>query len=338
MIITIIAGCGGDGGGGGSANGMTNAEFIRKVSTADNNLNTARYTLVMDMKAAATESFGESMDMDIIMDTSGAIDYTGQKMLMDIDMSMATEMMGMDMDIDMGMVMYVMEDVMYMKTEEMMGMPAQWTKMAIPQQEDFWVSQDMISQQTQLLEASDLKISDGGRVNGIDCYKVEMTPDMLTLYEAMMGQPGMTQGMGSGLPEDINIVDLMDMIRDFSVTQWYAKDTFYPVKADMYMEMVLTSRNAAAILGDDADMFSGEMEMIIDMTLGFTDHNKPVTIELPAEASSAIDMSGMIDMGSDWSSDFSGDFDEWSEAWGGDMVDDGGVGWSGDWSGDWDWE
>ena len=52
----------------------------------------------------------------------------------------------------------------------------------------------------------------------------------------MMQQPGMST---EGLPEGMTMADLMDMIEKIEVTQWYAKDTFFPIKADMKMIRII---------------------------------------------------------------------------------------------------
>ncbi len=275
-----------DGGNGGIAN-ISQAELVEKVLAANENATTCKFDMDMTMKMDG-ESMGQSFGMDISMDGDGIIDNTNEEMKMDMNMSMDMDMgfMG-DMDTNMDMEMYYIDNTMYSKMSGIEGVPAQWTKMEMP---GTWESQDMVSQQTELLEAAELSISDGGKVNGASCYKVKMTPDMAKLYDIMLQQPGLGGGLGAGdLPEDMDMSELMDIIKDFSVVQWYAKDTFYPMKAEMEMNMVISPEE----MGMPEE--EGTMEMDMAMTMNFKDYDKSVSINLPDEAKGAMDMTGIMD-------------------------------------------
>lgn len=292
IVLAGIIGCGGgddgDGGGGGSAD-ISPDVLVRTVTAAEEEIQTVSFNMEMTMKASG-EGMGESFSMDMDADGSGRMDYAAEKMQMDMNMDMGMDMGQMgDMDMEMDMEIYLIGDTMYMKSSEVMGMPEQWVKMESP---GTWDQQDMVAQQTELLENADMTITDGGKVNGVRCYKVDIKPDMETFYEAMMQQPGLNEGMGgSGLPEDMDPSELSEMIEDFSVVQWYAKDTFYPMKVEMVMDMVITSEMMGEMAG------GGEMDMDMAISMNFKDYNQPVSIELPAEAQGAMDMDDMPGMG-----------------------------------------
>ncbi len=287
-LVVGIAGCGGDDGGGGSAN-ITGDELMENVLLADADVETVKFDMDMIMKMDG-DMMGQSYGMDMSMNGEGVMDNVEKKMKMEMDMSMDMDMGGMgDMDMDMDMEMYLIGDTMYMKMSEMMGMPEQWMKMDAG---NTWEDQDMVAQQTDLLEHADLSISNGGKVNGEDTYKVVIVPkDLRSLYESMGSSLGMTEGLGTGLPSDIDMDEFEDMIKDFSVTQWYAKDTYFPMKAEMDITMVMTS-DAAGMEG-----MGGDMNMEMEMTINFKDYNKSVSIELPNDARNAPDMGGLMDMG-----------------------------------------
>ncbi|MFO8102270.1 MAG: DUF6612 family protein [Dehalococcoidia bacterium] len=288
VLLIGIAGCGDDDGNG-SADDITQAELIENAVAADDDIETARFDMQMSMDMSG-KSMGQEISMDMIMAGNGAMDNLNQKMKMDMHMDIGADMGQLgDMEMEMDMETYLIDDVMYMKMGEMMGMPEGWMKMEVP---GSWDEQDMIAQQIDLLESAELEISDGGKVNGESCYKVKMTPDMRELFESVMSQPGMGGEMGVGtLPEDMDISEFADMVKDFSVTQWYAKDTFFPMKAEIEMNMVMTAADMGMAGGD------GSMDMDMSMTMNFKDYNKSVSIELPAEAEGAMDMSESMDMG-----------------------------------------
>ena len=282
-LVIPLASCGNDDGS--SDVEISEANLIEKAVSAIENIETCQFTMQMNMDMTGKGN-GESFDMQMTYDGTGTMDNLNQQMKMDMNMNMDMDMLGMDMDQEMDMEIYYIDDMMYtMTSNEMMG--TEWLKSPLP--EGSWESQDMASQQTELLDAASLEILDGGVVNGVNCYKVEIIPNMLNLYEAMMQQPGMST---EGLPEDMNIADLVDMIKKVNVTQWYAKDTFFPMKADMSMTMVMTPEN----MGDE---MMGDMEMEMDMTMNieFSDYNEPVSIELPPDAKNAVEMDMDMDMG-----------------------------------------
>ncbi len=291
MLSIGLFGCGdgGDGNGNGGSGKISDTEMIEKAIAASDDAETYKFDMNMAMEMSG-ESMGENFSMDMTIDGDGMVDSVNQEMQMDMDVSMKMDMGTMgDMDVDAEMATYIVDNVMYMKTGEMMGMPEQWMKMEMPL--GTWESQDMVSQQTELLESAELEISDGGNVNGASCYKVKMTPDMLELFNSLMSQPGMGEGLGvDPLPEGMDASELADMIKDFSVTQWYAKDTFFPMKAEIEMEMVITAEDMG-VPGEE-----GSMDMNISMTMNFKDYNKSVSIKLPSEANEAMDM---MDMGGD---------------------------------------
>lgn len=328
MVVVLFVGflgCGGDddGGGGGSAD-IGDDELVQKVIAAENDFETVSFTMDMDMSMDG-EGMGESFSMAVNMSGDGAMDNANQKMKMEMDMSIKMDMgfMG-DMDFDTDMEMYIIGDVSYTKTGEIMGMPAQWIKMEMP---GTWEQRDMVSQQTDLLEAAKLNISDGGKVNGVSTYKVEMTPSMRDLYNILMSQQGISEGVGAGsLPSDMEMEEIADMIKDFSVVQWYDKDTYFPMKAELSMTMEMTDDMMGMGGG------SGEMDMDMSMTINFKDYNESVSISLPSDAKNATDMSDMMDFGGDWDSDWDMDDFEFDEDDLEDMFGD--MDWDDE---DWDW-
>ncbi len=260
---------------------VTNEGIIDKIIAATRKVQSCKFDVDMKMRMSGT-SDGESLDMDATMIQIGAMDKANQKMRIDMDTNVDMSSIGA---IEASIEIYIIGDTTYMKTGEMFGTPAQWTKAETP---GMWDTQDIIARQTDLLDVTSLQVSDGGIVNGVNCYRVEMEPDLMTLLKSVMQQPGMGESLSAGgLPDDMDISLLSNLVQDFSATQWYSKDTHFPVKSEIEVQMAV-SELMMSMMGE-----SGEMAIDINMTTNFSDYNKPVSIELPAEARGAIDTMDM---------------------------------------------
>jgi hypothetical protein len=92
-------------------------------------------------------------------------------------------------------------------------------------------------------------------------------------------------GAEGGLPPDL---DLEEVIADFSVMQWIAKDTYFTRKTTVNLLMVFTPES----LGLTPEPYSSFVPTA-DMAITIIMHhiNQPVTIELPPEAADAEEMS-----------------------------------------------
>jgi len=167
--------------------------------------------------------------------------------------------------------MYLVGDWMYMKME-MPGLPPEimgtWFKMQMTDVElgDLWEQQNIAGQQFDLLaDFTDVELLGTEMVNGVECYKLQVTPDIETLWAWAQMQEGM-EGLDPGLdPEEV--------ITDFSYVLWVAKDTYFTVKTVVEMTMTVEGES-----------------MGMAVTVLVFDINEPVTIELPPEAEAAEEL------------------------------------------------
>ncbi len=201
------------------------------------------------------------------MDMNGAFDFANEKMHMDMQMTMSTPPETVQMSIEM----YLVGDWMYMKME-MPGLPPEimgtWFKVRMSELEleDLWEQQDIAGQQFDLLVGfSEVEFLGTEMVNGVECYKLQVTPDIETLWAWAQIQEG-TEGLDPGLdPEEV--------ITDFSYVLWVAKDTYFTVKTVVEMTMTVEGES-----------------MGMAVTVLVFDINEPVTIELPPEAEAAEEL------------------------------------------------
>lgn len=225
VISTMsIAGCGIS-----SIDGMTGEQLLDNVLTADSNL----YTFKM-----YTTSEMEMMGISMTIDGYGACDRNAQEMYMVLE--------------DAGKI-YIVDDWMYM---EIAGMG--WIKMEL--EEGTWEQEDVTAQQLLVLENYiEVKILGREQINGVDCYKIEVVPDLQALWDWAMEQ----EDIGD-LGYDI---DLDELFEEFNITVWLATDTYFMVQSRMDMTMQFLGR--------------------VSETITCYDFNEPVDIILPLAAADA---------------------------------------------------
>jgi hypothetical protein len=230
--------------------------------------------LTMDMSG---EMEGESIDYNISFSSEGAVDFVLEKIKMLMDMSMSMSMSGAGMDegsYTMTLEMYLIDGMAYVNTD-MLGIDSGWTKESASMDE--WNEVDFAMSQMELLELAELDVTGVEKVNGVECYVVQVTPDLANLWQVAMQQADIT---GTGMFELPASVDLEQIIQDFSVKQWYAKDTYYMVKSAMDFSMYITPE----LVGEEGE---GEVSASVNLGMNAYDYDEPVSIVLPEEAREA---------------------------------------------------
>lgn len=253
-------------------------EIIDGVFELLDDISTYQFDMDMVMEAAG-EAEGEAFEMTMTMGFSGALDLENRQMRADITMSMVVP--GED-EMEMGMDIYIIDDMGYMMTD-MLEMEPTWMKSEISEADWEEVSEGMrlAESQIELLQGAQVEVIGSETVKGIDCYVLQLTPDMGQLWQTVMQQ---MQVAGEEILPEVDEIFLEEVFRSFSVKQWVAKDTYFITKAEIDMIMELTPE----ALGFPEE--EGEMTMNIAMTLLAYDYNEPVSIELPTEAEEALDV------------------------------------------------
>ncbi|MBM3133043.1 MAG: hypothetical protein FJZ95_08440 [Chloroflexi bacterium] len=280
ILILGVFGCGGDDGGTtGEDKGapITKESFLQRVSEQSTGLETCEFIMDMTMNMDGWDGEEEqAITAKMSANLTGAMDLPAKemKMVMAITMELPEEMQEPDMPSSVELEMYMMEDTIYMNMGEILG---GWLKMGIPesQWEMAWDEQDWLNQQTDLLlKAYNVELIGEKTVNGVECYEVTMEPDMKQVFD-IFGQQ-----MGDFMPEGTDpseFDDALDMFKSISIRQWYDKETFFPVRAEMSMS-----------LEDEGEEVN--MDMTMEMNMKYTNINKSVSIKLPDEAEDAVDM------------------------------------------------
>jgi hypothetical protein len=231
------------------------------ILKAMNNASAAMNTYQSKMQTSMSMSFlGTTMKLD--MSTSAVADVPGKKLFM--DNTIVTTGAGAT---SMTQQMYIINDTLYMKINSAeSGLdPNTWYKELMPaaDQQAMWTSQDVGDQFQILLDAAVLQVVGTETVNGVQCYKLKITPniDKFMAYLA---------ASGSDLA-DMGIANPAQAFKQLDVTFWVDKSSYIPAKMDM-------------AIGIDAQ----GMNITMTMAMTFEKVNQPVDITLPPAALAAV--------------------------------------------------
>ncbi|HEY87022.1 MAG TPA: outer membrane lipoprotein-sorting protein [Dehalococcoidia bacterium] len=248
-------------------------EIVSYAVDSLDDIKTSQFEMNMTM-AMAGEAEGETFEATMVMDFNGTLDLENGRMGMDITMNVATP--GED-KIEMAVATYLLDDFVYM----MMDLPEvgpMWMKLEMP--EVAWEEMNQVESQIGLLEASQVKIIGSETIDGIDCYVLQLTPDMEQLWQVVMQQAEVAGEEIVDIPGEF----LEEVFRSSSVKQWIAKDTYFLTKAQIDMVAELTPE----ALGSPQEEGLVTMEIALDLL--FYNYNQSVSIVLPPEAVEAIEV------------------------------------------------
>ncbi len=251
-----------------------------KAVTAMGEVKTYQFDMDTTMEMACTED-EKAIEMSISSNGSGVVDDVNQKMKMDMTMSMTLpEEAGMPGSMEMEQEMYFIENMIYMKMSGGQIPPevSQWMKMPMP--EGTWDTQNQIEMNKELLESAEVKQLGDEKVNGVNCYVLEVKPDMDKLWEVMSQQKSL-----GGILEGIE-VSPKDVIKEMNLKYWIAKDTSLPAKVSGGMVTVMNSED----LNLPAEEGEFEVTMNTDYDVSYSSYGESVSIELPPEAKEAIEI------------------------------------------------
>jgi hypothetical protein len=245
----------------------------------DSQQNVETYQLDMDMDMDATvEAEGETFEMNMGIDCTGTMDVTNAEMKMVMDINMMMPDVG---EIEMAEAVYLVDDMMYIGVDMPVSMGGSaWMKSQIPG--DMIEGMNQVESLTALVETAEITVLGSEKVNGVDCYAVEVIPDADQLWELVSQQLQLT-GDELEIPDTAGDV-IRNMYDNISVTYYIDKDTYFLVRSSFDMSLEMTPED----LGYPEE--EGLMIMDIMMDMLMFDYNLPVSIELPPEAEDAIEM------------------------------------------------
>ena len=246
---------------------LSPAEIADQAHEAAQGIQTCQgvMTFIMHMEA---EQEGETLDFEIRYNSQFAIDDFAEQMEMIMDMSVWSQG---EFEGIMTMEMYLLGDTLYSKTE-LPGAPVVWQQEEVSP--DYWESVQFIEEQMSALEGAEINFVGMEKINGVNCYVLDILPTEEAFLEAIWGQQQLSQQLGEEIDLFTTMLSgLFFKSMDISMQQWIDEDTFLLKKADMAMELDLSA------LG---------LLMEIDLDLYIHTYDEPISIELPAGAEQGI--------------------------------------------------
>lgn len=254
--------------------------IVDSVIESLDDIRTYQFDVDMTMNVTS-ESEDEAIEATKVMGFSGALDLENKQMRMDITMNTAgtggEEPEAERVYLEVYFEVYLVADMVYMMMEVPEEGP-QWMKLEIP--EGYWEQISQTQAQVELLRTARVEMIGSENVGGVNCYVLQLTPDMEQLWQLTMQQQGV---IGGEMP-DIAEEHLQEIFRSFSVKQWVAKDTYLLTKAEIDMVMELTPE----AMGYPEE--EGVVTMDITMTFLAYNYNQPISIALPEEAEEAMEV------------------------------------------------
>jgi hypothetical protein len=237
-------------------------EVRAKVVEAIGNIATYSFAMTLD-----TNLSGQSVkSISQLSEIKGSMDKVNKKMLLSMTLTQQTED-SQSKGAQSTAEIYVEGDDMWVKSSGLGTSPQGWHEQAASA--GLWQEQDIISQQEKLLKTSEIRLSGIEKVRDSDCYLLEISPDIESIWETIKQQIGAGQ-----LPQG---VDPQKMFQEVSMKTWIARDTFLPLRVQEAMTLTINSRD----LGVQAPAGTSSVTMKINLDLTASDYNQPISIERP---------------------------------------------------------
>jgi len=250
-------------------------EIVERAIKAIDEARTYHFDVDTTMSTTA-EVEGEEFEAATKVKSSGVLDH--EKIQMEMNNAINMEVPGED-EVAMEMELYIFGGMAYMMIDKP-GIGSTWMKgKALA---PGWIGMSQIEYQVELLNTAKVKVIGSETVGGVDCYVLQVTPNIeqniQLLWALAMQQTYVLEVMEVWQRPSAFGASPREMLRDYSVKQWIAKDTYFIVKAEIDIEI-------------DMVMIGGrEVKQDIATGLLYDSYNQPVSIELPDEAENAIEM------------------------------------------------
>lgn len=254
--------------------------IVEKTLDASQEVKTCTFDMSMKMNTIIA-SADSSKVMKIKLDGVFDIDNVAKKMKAIIDVVM--EEVGVDVE-QATLELYVLDNKQYIKLDQP-GIPSHWQVKDLSA--GTWESMHYWEHHVDLLQKSEIELLGTEKVNNIDCYAVQLSPDMAEFLKMMLAEQQLGQQFSE---EEIDIVttmlsSLFVRFTDISAKEWIDKDTHLPRKTEMIMDIYI-SPDEFMELG--LIVLAGyEFTLGTNINLVVESYNEPLSIVLPPEAQEA---------------------------------------------------
>ncbi len=164
---------------------------------------------------------------------------------------------------------YLQNDTIYMK------MDGNWTQLKMDMPE-VWAEQDMAGQQIEILNHSEITLLGSEKIDGRDCYKIRVAPEMQSFSTIVSQQTGSLLGT-------MNLGELFNN-SSMDLIYWIDKESFLLARMEQTATFDLTPESLRL---EATGPQSQRINMVAKSIMNYRDYNEPVEIMLPAEAKEA---------------------------------------------------
>jgi hypothetical protein len=291
LILTLIlVGC--------SYDSPATQDIVTKSQAAGDVLNSYQFDFNLDMALTVTgNTSADSKVLSASSSGSSALDVQNKNshLLMNIDAGLPDQGR-----MQIPLEYYVTGGWMYVRISiPLVG--EHWYKM--PAAEPQWESQQPVSQLLDFLKNA-VTVNQTGteKVNDMDCFVLSFNPDLKQISAWLTSLAGsLDLPEQSPLPSPAPDIDLSKFIRQLSIQEWIAKDTYLIAQAKINMDISVNAADLQDYLplfaGAQADLSASETDfsgltLNLAASMSYHDYNQPVTITLPAAAQNAEEIGG----------------------------------------------
>ena len=268
LIVAVFAGCIGE--------KKTSAEEIMLATTdVVSDLDTYRYLITMDQAVKFSNLTGMEIAEGEKMSLSwaGAINLTGKSTMENSTITLKS--LGGNQSVEKQRETYHQDDMIYQKLGE------NWTRLQQPYPKYGVERANQAKHLVEMLNRSEMEVVGSDKVDGVDCYRLEVHPDDDTGYGIMVGQIGSVDFRFLFM---INLTELFINGSEMDWTVWIAEDTYLPVRSQINTKYMATADMMAVSPGDLGDL---RLDFETDEVRRFYDYNVPLVIAPPGEAMNA---------------------------------------------------
>jgi superkiller protein 3 len=251
-------------------------ELMDMLINSANSLNSYSFTMNATQNisiANQTMNITKTANFEIGSSNDGAVNLTAQ--------SIRLSNIG-SMNIDGNKSVTSPESKTYFINETIyMGLDKNWTLIKLQNTSQPWGQDHMAQHQVELLNRSTMKISELEKIDGQDCYRVEIIPNIESYTELVSEQ------MGTSLP--LKYLNFTDLYKNSSIewTSWVLKDSVILKKSDIGIKFTLTPEMLEIPVQEAGGW---EINVSFNATMLFRDFNHPVEITLPEGAKNATEI------------------------------------------------
>ena len=248
-LLIILQGC---------AKPISKGEIKGNLIEVLDNIHTYSYEMEMEMETSVT---GEDIKDVVKANAQADIDVKNRKIKIFIHINERNKRSKSTQT-----KIYILDTMEYIQSEK----DSEWIKFEVPRHK--LDSENQLKKQMKLVMTSKIKNLKEETFKNIDCYLLSIEPDKQSFWEVIMEQD-----------EEHPLLKLLNLDYENIVTHtdmkvWIEKNSFIPIKCIMQMRAII-----------EKQIMKQPFKMIINIKKAYNyyNYNKPLVIELPAQAKRA---------------------------------------------------